>query len=110
MEKVKLTKEEKIKILQKATIEYKQYAAATHLGLCFSLKWVVPSHMKQSGYKFLRTMFKEFTITNARRLSKKYKFKRPNGKCNGYWWSLDESEARISFLNALIKEIENEVN
>jgi hypothetical protein len=56
-----------------------------------------------------------FNITNARRLSKKYKFQYPNGYSEGYWWDRNSNfdsvekwfKPRIAFINALITELKN---
>lgn len=88
-------------------------ASYTHNGLCNFFK----SHEEVSWFASLGIQFPLFTRENAILLAEKYKFKKPTGAV--YWWSSIHSsnyktkktdfKSRINFLDAMIKELEIQI-
>lgn len=56
----------------------------------------------------LKLYIPEFTITNARNLSKTNDFKKipQTIESGGYWWNREDINSRISFVDALINQID----
>lgn len=79
-------------------------------GVCTELKRALFLKFKieiQSLYD-LKLYIPEFTITNARKLSKTNDFKKipQTIESGGYWWSREDINSRISFVEALINQID----
>lgn len=118
MGKKELTKEIKLKIIEAAKKRYTD--GGKWGGLCSCIIF------NKSGIKFkgnntpdcfptndcylIGRYIPEFSITNAKRLSSKYNFLKPNGKAHEYWWNKytkEGKQARVAFMDALLTEIQN---
>src|ERR1035441_8609044 len=106
----KLSKEEQIKTIERVILDIEKVKVT--LGLCYFLSKALNCH---GYYGHIKILMDGFNITNARRLSKKYKFQYPNGYSEGYWWDRNSNfdnvekwfKPRIAFINALITELKN---
>lgn len=115
MSKLELTKEQK-KLVLSLTIEFLsknvQYIGGDFYsdGICRELKRALFVKMRLDNISFcdLKLYIPEFTITNARRLSKTNDFKKIPHKIesDSFWWRREDVESRISFVKALINQID----
>lgn len=117
--KLKLSKEEKIKVLKNVRKLVKNGESYIEFFLCINIKnELFPYREKDKGFfssvdtDDIRFYIPEFTRENAIKLCEKHKISKPND--TGVWWVYDPKskdftekmrKARDKFLGVLIKEI-----
>lgn len=112
----KLNPEVAIDILEKAKafLEAEKYPT----GLCYVIKEMLRGYYVNSkptmwvDYCHLHEYIPQFTFENAHKLSEKYGFQKPKDEhLNdvGYWWKVGCVKSRTDFIDAMIKELEQEI-
>lgn len=105
----KLSIEKQIEVLElvitKLDFNYNDNGLCGYVGKTLvSLKHITEYQYQTSFDESLyKSKIPSFNITNAKRLSKKYKFEYPKGNC--WWWGRHNLEPRKQFINALITEL-----
>lgn len=107
-----LTKEQKIEILRESKIgllKTHNIIKTSNYGICFEIRGSIRKMFGARSIFFdeqIKQFIPEFTLTNARRLAKKYNFQIEHWRnTRTYWWNCTDLESRLNLLDLLIKEI-----